>query len=144
MKECCKSLIYILPTTWVFFIPLNLLIQHHKFSQCDSPFGSTIQHIKHTLSHTECFLQFKKKKSGQIPVSEPTRIFQFQIHALYKCILYKFAYCNCRDIPLLRMQICHYRNNHTIHIIMGLFFISCHKNSLYQKMLLTVCNKWDL
>ena len=42
------------------------------------------------------------------------------------------------------MQICHYRNNHTIHIIMGLFFISCHKNSLYQKMLLTVCNKWDL
>jgi hypothetical protein len=70
-----------------------------------------------------------EKKSRKIPVSEPTGILQFQIYALYKCILYKFAYCICRDVPLLQMQIFHCRNNHTIHIIIGLFFISCHKNS---------------
>lgn len=128
---------------YVFFIYVNLLIQHHKFSQRDSPFGSTIQHIKHTLSYTEC-LWFKKKKSGQIPVSEPTGILQLQIYALYKCIRYKFAYCIWYDVPLLQIQICHCRNNHTIHITIGLFLISCHKNLPYQKMLLTVCKKWDL
>ena len=127
----------------VFFISVNHLIQHHKFSQCNTPFGSNIQHIKHTsvIQNISCDL---KKKSGPIPVSEPTGILQFQIYALYKSVLYKFAYCICCDVPLLQIQICHCRNNHTVHITTELFFISCHKNSPYQKTLLTVCKKRDL
>ena len=108
----------------------------------------------HWLYHPAHKTQFEsyrmfviKKKirwSGQIPVSEPTGKLQFQIYVLYKCILYKFAYCICPNIPLLQIQICHCWNNHTIHIIIGLLFISFHKNSPYQKMLITVCIKEDL
>ena len=59
----------------------------------------------HWLYHPAHKTQFEsyrmfviKKKirwSGQIPVSEPTGKLQFQIYVLYKCILYKFAYCIC-------------------------------------------------
>jgi hypothetical protein len=45
---------------YVFFISVNLLIQRHFFSQCDSPIGSAALHIKHSLSHTECFLWLQK------------------------------------------------------------------------------------